>query len=65
MLLFNHSNSMLLTGMPMTLFPINENHSGENSASHEKINPRPQMKNNGFSAAAAKRHAIITMLVKN
>jgi hypothetical protein len=36
----------------MTLFPINENHSGENSASHEKINPRLEKKNNGFSAAA-------------
>ena len=36
--LHDNSNSMPLTGMLMILFPINENHSGENSASHEKIN---------------------------
>jgi len=36
--LHDNSNSMPLTGMLMILFPINENHSGENSASHQKIN---------------------------
>jgi hypothetical protein len=52
--LFDNSNSMPLTGMPTTLFPINENHSGVTFRSPRqpwKINARLGKKNNGSAAA--------------